>query len=204
MREKMVQYANEVRKLFMGENSSGNLVNAIDITFSTRSLMRWAELTLRFQPLARQGIQPVSYALDRALAYRASRETRAMLHELVQRVFPQQEHVNFAREAESEEILKADEAIQYLRLRLCGLAAGSYGKVHLRKLSDNGVDTKDWIAEAQKDGMALRFGKTGSVNNKRFYELSICADNSSLSELESRAARKLREGYYLLVNESVF
>jgi len=31
----------------------------------------------------------VAYALDRALGFRASRETRAMLGELVQRVFPQ-------------------------------------------------------------------------------------------------------------------
>lgn len=86
----MVDYANEVRKLFMGEASTGNLTNTIEVTFSTRSLLRWGDLTVRFQPLAHQGIQPVTYALDRALAYRASRETRAMLHELAQRMFPQQ------------------------------------------------------------------------------------------------------------------
>ena len=43
-----------------------------------RSLLRWGALTLRFQPLAKQGIQPVTYALDRALVYRAPRETRAI------------------------------------------------------------------------------------------------------------------------------
>lgn len=85
----MVDYANEVRKLFMGEASTSNLTNTIEITFSTRSLLRWCDLTVRFQPLAHQGIQPVTYALDRALAFRASRETRAMLHELAQRMFPQ-------------------------------------------------------------------------------------------------------------------
>ena len=74
----MVEYANEIRKLFMGEASTGNLTNTIEVTFSTRSLLRWGDLTVRFQPLAHQGIQPVTYALDRALAYRASRETRAM------------------------------------------------------------------------------------------------------------------------------
>ena len=63
----------------MGEASTGNLTNTIEVTFSTRSLLRWGDLTVRFQPLAHQGIQPVTYALDRALAYRASRETRAML-----------------------------------------------------------------------------------------------------------------------------
>lgn len=89
LRKKMVEFANEVRRLFMGE--SGNCYNSgsIEITFSTRSLLRWADLTIRYQPLANQGIQPVAYALDRALGFRASRESRAMLGELVQRVFPQ-------------------------------------------------------------------------------------------------------------------
>lgn len=86
LRKMMVSFANEVRKLFMGESSMSNLSNCIEVTFSTRSLLRWADLTVRFQPLAKQGIQPVSYALDRALAYRASPSSRAMLHELVQRM----------------------------------------------------------------------------------------------------------------------
>ena len=50
----MVDYANEVRKLFMGESSQSNLSNSIEVTFSTRSLLRWADLTVRFQPLAKQ------------------------------------------------------------------------------------------------------------------------------------------------------
>ena len=62
--------------------------DTIEVTLSTRTLLRWADLTLRFQPLAHQGIQPLSYALDRALGFRASRPTRAMLHELLQRMFP--------------------------------------------------------------------------------------------------------------------
>lgn len=86
IRKKMVEYANEVRKLFMGESTDFN--DTIEITFSTRTLIRWAELTTRFQPLANQGIQPVTYALDRALGYRATRETRSFLHELAQRIFP--------------------------------------------------------------------------------------------------------------------
>ncbi|SHN72715.1 AAA family ATPase [Desulfovibrio litoralis] len=84
--KKMVEFANEVRHLFMGDNSYNS--NSIEITFSTRTLLRWAELTVRYQPLSRQGIQPIEYALDRAIGFRACRETRAMLHELVQRIFP--------------------------------------------------------------------------------------------------------------------
>lgn len=89
LRKKMVEYANEVRRLFMGESGNSYKSGSIEITFSTRSLLRWADLTIRYQPLANQGIQPVAYALDRALGFRASRESRAMLGELVQRVFPQ-------------------------------------------------------------------------------------------------------------------
>ena len=88
IRAKMVEYANEVRRLFMGEKENGYGSNTIEVTFSTRTLLRWADLTLRYHPLSRQGIQPISYALDRALGFRASRETRAMLNELVQRIFP--------------------------------------------------------------------------------------------------------------------
>ncbi|MEG2005496.1 MAG: CbbQ/NirQ/NorQ C-terminal domain-containing protein, partial [Bilophila sp.] len=89
IRTRMVDYANEVRKLFMGDPDKTLYAATIEVTMSTRTIVRWAELALRFQPLARQGIQPVTYALDRALAYRACRETRATLHELVQRIFPQ-------------------------------------------------------------------------------------------------------------------
>jgi len=85
LRKKMVEFANEVRKLFMGESIDFN--DTIEVTFSTRTLIRWADLTVRFQPLANQGIQPVTYALDRALGYRATRETRSFLHELAQRIF---------------------------------------------------------------------------------------------------------------------
>jgi cobaltochelatase CobS len=88
IREKMVEYSNEIRRLFMGEAGNAYNGNSIEVTLSTRTLIRWADLTVRYQPLAKQGIQPVTYALDRALGFRASRETKAMLHELAQRIFP--------------------------------------------------------------------------------------------------------------------
>jgi cobaltochelatase CobS len=86
LHRKMVEYANEVRRLFMGENSLNS--NSLEVTFSTRTLLRWADLTIRYQPLAKQNLQSVTYALDRALGFRACRESRAMLHELAQRIFP--------------------------------------------------------------------------------------------------------------------
>ena len=92
LRTSMVDYAGEVRRLFIGREGENQSETALEITFSTRTLIRWAKLTVRFQPLARQGLSPLSHALDRALAFRASPESRTFLHELAQRVFPNLNH----------------------------------------------------------------------------------------------------------------
>jgi cobaltochelatase CobS len=86
LRTKMVSYANEVRRLFMGTRSTGS-DTVLEITFSTRTLIRWANLTIKFQPLAWKGLSPINHALDRALAFRATPENRVFLHELAQRFF---------------------------------------------------------------------------------------------------------------------
>ena len=86
----MVNFANQVRRLFAGQGDQQQPGESIDVTFSTRTLIRWSQLTLGFQPLARQGIQPVFHALDRALGFRATPSTRALLHELGQRMFSPQ------------------------------------------------------------------------------------------------------------------
>ena len=83
--EKMVDFANDVRRNFMGNSSAHD---ALDVTLSTRTLIRWARLTIAFQPLSKQGISPIMYALDRALGFRASTTSRAALHEMAQRIFP--------------------------------------------------------------------------------------------------------------------
>ena len=82
---KMVDLANDVRKNFMGNSTAHD---ALDVTLSTRTLLRWAELTIAFQPLAKQGISPILYAFDRALGFRAPTTSRAALHEMLQRIFP--------------------------------------------------------------------------------------------------------------------
>ncbi len=84
----MVALANEVRALFMAEPSPDSPVaKSCEVTLSTRTLLRWADLTVRYAPIANHGEVPVLYALDRALGFRACPETRALLHELVQRIF---------------------------------------------------------------------------------------------------------------------
>ena len=81
---RMVDLANDVRKNFMGNSTAHD---ALDVTLSTRTLIRWAELTMAFQPLSKQGISPVMYALDRALGFRASQTSRVALSEMAQRIF---------------------------------------------------------------------------------------------------------------------
>lgn len=83
--EKMVEFAGMVRKLHAGENAGGvTTTGELDVTMSTRTLVRWAKLAFFFQKAAPV---PVAYALDRAFAFQADPETREKLHELLQRVF---------------------------------------------------------------------------------------------------------------------
>lgn len=68
IRTKMVELANKVRKVFQGEDDAGV---ELSVTFSTRTLIRWAIQTQRSQGAP----CPLSYALDRALLNRCSDET---------------------------------------------------------------------------------------------------------------------------------
>ena len=79
----MIDLAGEVRESFMKDDGSG-----MEVTFSTRTLIRWAKLTLMYAPLARHGIMPVRHALDRALGFKAQPSTKEALHEMVQRIIP--------------------------------------------------------------------------------------------------------------------
>ena len=89
----MIKVANEIRALFTastnpGQSSSGTGGEVVEVTFSTRTLLRWADLTQRFLPLLQKKISPVQYALDRALGFRASPDTRRLLSEKLKRHFP--------------------------------------------------------------------------------------------------------------------
>ena len=203
----MVDYANEVRKLFMGEASTGNLTNTIEVTFSTRSLLRWGDLTLRFQPLAHQGIQPVTYALDRALAYRASRETRAMLHELAQRMFPQhaEADIKTMNSDAEEEFLRGEQALRFMRGQLHTTPTATKPRVYLQIIQDlpgKKQDGKFWIGEARPEGLMLKWGKLDAAGQQRFFPADKCEGNNSVLELECRAAKKIKEGYALNTTKS--
>jgi len=83
VRNSMVEVANSVRSAFMDDGSGD--VPPLDVTMSTRTLVRWARLTYFFRGLRRQGIDPAKHALDRSLAFKANPETREALHEIMQR-----------------------------------------------------------------------------------------------------------------------
>ncbi len=201
VRKHMVRFANEVRKLFMGDGDAGS--NQLEVTFSTRSLLRWADLTMRFQALASQGIQPIAYALDRAVAFKASRESRAMLHELVQRHFPMQQPVEKETKSKSSSPsieLMGDDAIQYLSAHIARVGL-SQATIHLRKESTiaNGVGSKDWVGIADAKQLEVKWGKTGKINQNRTFDVGNCVAGTPFNELEGRATLKIREGYRLLI-----
>lgn len=83
---KLIRFANAVRRLFMGGDAEG-MDNQIEVTFSTRTLIRWALLTVQFEHLQAGGVNVIGYALDRALGFRASPPSRLTLKELHQRIF---------------------------------------------------------------------------------------------------------------------
>ena len=91
---KMVEMANIIRRSYIG-NTDENASDATDdftyqipITMSPRDLLRWGELTVAYSFLRNRGVDVVSYAFDRAFAFRADNATRMTLKELKQRVFP--------------------------------------------------------------------------------------------------------------------
>ncbi len=79
VRDGMIGYANQIRKLFKG--------GQLEVTLSTRTLVRWARMAEFFQPLANSGVNPLYHALARALTFRAEAETRTSLFEIAQRIF---------------------------------------------------------------------------------------------------------------------
>lgn len=78
----MVKSANKIRFLFTGENGDDG---QIGVTMSTRTLARWARLSLQF----RGAKNSVGFALEHALLLRASPEERVAIIQVVKDVFGQ-------------------------------------------------------------------------------------------------------------------
>lgn len=80
IRENMVKVANHVRKLFTGEDGNGGEIN---VTMSTRTLVRWAKLTLAF----RGAPNTLEYALKQSLLNRCSIEEQTAILRVSKDVF---------------------------------------------------------------------------------------------------------------------
>ena len=79
----IARIANQVRKLFLGENGEDG---QLSITMSTRTLVRWAKLSLAF----RGAPNALEYALDQALLIRAAKEEREAILRIAKDVFGEQ------------------------------------------------------------------------------------------------------------------
>lgn len=67
-RNLMVECAGDIRAMHMGESDKAS---ASPLTMSTRTLVRWAKLTWAFRGVEMKKLNPMYYALDRALLFAA-------------------------------------------------------------------------------------------------------------------------------------
>lgn len=74
-----VDVANKIRGAF--QDGTG-----MDVTMSTRSLVRWVRLTGQFSGMAARGVAPVHYAMDLALANGTSAAVSTSIHQIVTQV----------------------------------------------------------------------------------------------------------------------
>lgn len=65
------------------DDFSGN----IEIDFSTRTLLSWSENMVNYQSIAKTGISPLYYSLDRAVLSRAQKPTQEAIRQIVKDVF---------------------------------------------------------------------------------------------------------------------
>jgi len=79
IRRKLIDVANEIRKLHTGDEKTPA---QIDLTCSTRALIRWAKFLLYFKNTD----SPVIYSMHRAFGNAAERSVKIMLEEITQRI----------------------------------------------------------------------------------------------------------------------
>jgi cobaltochelatase CobS len=80
--EKMITVANTVRERYEGKTAQ----EPLDVTFSTRTLLRWARMTWYYRNLPSEMGHPAHYALTRALGNSTDEVTHKALLEAAQRV----------------------------------------------------------------------------------------------------------------------
>jgi cobaltochelatase CobS len=78
--DKMIGVAGEIRRLFVGGPEGGA---ELTVTMSTRTLVRWAQLSLTFKGAP----QVFEYALTQALTARAERDQQVAIHRIAADTF---------------------------------------------------------------------------------------------------------------------
>ena len=78
--EKMIQVANDIRRLFVGGTDGAG---ELSVTMSTRTLVRWTNLMIAYK----RAPNALAYSLDRALTLRAEPAQREAIHRIAKDVF---------------------------------------------------------------------------------------------------------------------
>ncbi|EQD26251.1 ATPase, partial [mine drainage metagenome] len=74
-----VKVANMIRDAFKAGTG-------MDVTMSTRTLIRWVRLSVLYKNVAERGFSPVHYAMDLALANGTSAPVSESIHQLIVQV----------------------------------------------------------------------------------------------------------------------
>lgn len=203
IRDRMIAFANDIRKQFVEQK--------VELTFSTRSLIRWADLTVRFQGVAKMGHQPVRYALNLALASRGSLETQEVMRNLLDTTFDksmlnlkvnqtaasnhrQVIDWNFARES-LKDLINAQKADPRALKQYFSYHTPT---VYLEHASSSGG--KWWECKADPRGVHIAHGKQiGTQKNSLTVPLDRCKDGNPLKEMMIRCEKKIvTDGYSLI------
>lgn len=76
----MIEIANDIRSQFLGESESAE---ALEITCSTRTLVEWGKMVVENNGAQKDGVNPLIYALDRALLNGTNQSTKMAVHQIV-------------------------------------------------------------------------------------------------------------------------
>ena len=216
----MIELATEVRESFMNEDANG-----MEVTFSTRTLIRWAKLTLMYAPLAKHGIKPVGHALDRALGFKAQPSTREALPEMVQRIIPSSLQRSFndegdESESESDEEDSAQELPATAAIPLNNQAKTWFDfREELMRIHSAGNRTirayfatktpvvvllqqtnsggKFWKCEATLNEVTTTWGRIGTNGQSKTYSAAECKYKNPFLDMIHRVDAKIRSGYTL-------
>ena len=205
--DRMIHFANDVRDQFRNQE--------IEVTCSTRTLIRWARLTLMFQPMAKQGKSPVLYAMQRALGFRGCPTTQKALEGMVERTFdksmlsaPPKSMTAAASQSQASDWNFTREALKelYQKFRTDTVGARHYfdantPTIHLTHASVSGG--KYWECRGYHDKMVMHWGAVGTAGQQKEIPIAQCTNGNVFWEMMLRADKKInQDGYSLTMSKT--